>query len=537
MSRKVLMLGVDGAPLNLVTKWAGEGELPNLRRLLDSGGHGVLASRVDLTPPAWSSIYTGKNPGKHGIFDFMRHKPGTYDFVPVSSLARGCADLWETLSSQGFTVGVLNAPLTYPPRPVNGFLVSGFLTPGDETEYTYPRSLKAELRSAAPGFRPSSSNELQVSMRKEAYAADTLRKLEGLREAAIYLQKRETDFFAVFVSETDFVSHWFWEDMLRQGQSASGGVKSGTSRVILDTYRAVDRMLGDLTEGLKEDVHVIVLSDHGSTYLRRFFHTNYFLYSKGLLQFRRDLRTGVKQAFYRSGITQGLYRLILRTNLYWMHYALRPITLSVSDVEWQRTVAYARGYGQIYLNVRGREPAGVVAKENLEETRRKIIENLNQVRDPKGDVRAMEAVYSKEEIFHGDQLDYAPDIQLVMAEGYEAFPWATMADDVFTDYIDRTGTHNTQGMLLLSGPGVRNGSFSNATVTDVAPTILYLMGVPIPTDLDGRFLSQAFTDEYVGSNPPRFANPSGPDTGRKDFEFSPEDEKAIEDNLRSLGYV
>ena len=529
----MLLFGIDGAPFELITKWARQGELPNLGRLLDEGAFGVLRSEVDLTPPGWSSIYTGKNPGKHGIYDFTRHVPGTYDFTPVSSATRDSPDLWELLSSQGITVGVLNAPLTFPVRPVNGFLVSGFLTPGEGADFTFPKGLKDELRTAVPGYRPSSSNELQVSLRRDSYVTDTFGNLDNLRKAALHLQRKGTDLYAVFVSETDFVSHWFWESMTTM---SSGEGSSKYSRVILDVYKSVDAMLGGLLESLGDETYVAVVSDHGSTRLRRFFHTNFFLYSSGLLGFKPGLRSGAKKALFRSGVTQRLYRFILRRNMYWMHYLLQPVTLSVSDLEWRDTVAYSRGYGQIFLNVKDREPLGTVEKKDAERVRAGIIAQLRNVRDPLGGVSPIEAVYSKEEIYSGPHLDSAPDIQLVMRDGYEAFPWASIADSAFTDNIDRTGTHNTEGIVILRGPGVRKGRIAGATVLDVAPTVLNLLGAMIPSETDGKFLSEAFEDEFVRLHPPRYAETTE-EKKEGEFKFSREDQELIEENLRSLGYM
>ncbi|MGI0090717.1 MAG: alkaline phosphatase family protein, partial [Nitrososphaerales archaeon] len=185
--KKVLFIGIDGAPFDLVMKWAKRGELPNIDKLLTGGAYGVLKSQLDVTPPAWSSIYTGKNAGKHGIFDFMHNKLGTYNFVPSNSTMRNSKDVWQILSDHGLKVCVLNAPLTFPVRPVNGYLVSGFLTPGEGVSYTYPKSLKDELKAAVPGFHPSSANELQLNLNKDAYVKTIEEELENIRKASLYL--------------------------------------------------------------------------------------------------------------------------------------------------------------------------------------------------------------------------------------------------------------------------------------------------------------------------------------------------------------
>jgi len=534
--RKILFIGIDGAPFDLVMKWAEQGELPNIRHLLDKGAFGELKSVLDITPPAWSSIYTGKNAGKHGIFDFMHRKVGTYDFAPANSTMRDSEDIWETLSKHGLKVGVVNAPLTFPVRPVNGFLISGFLTPGKGADYTYPASLKSEIRNLAPLFHPSSANELTLNLNKDAYMEDIAEELENLVKVSKYLMKKDDyDFFAVFISETDHVQHWFWENMRNKG-GTSEGPKDKYSDVILNTYRTTDSIVGELLEGLDDDTTVVLVSDHGGTHLGRFFQTNYFLHSIGMLNFKTDFKSTLKQALYERGITQKLYQFLRSKQLFLLHYLLKPITLTVSDIDWERTAAYSSGYGQIYLNVRGRESRGIVPKRRVDEIRNFILEKLNEIRDPESGKNPIEAVYRREEIFSGPHLDEAPDILLVLSEGYEAFPWSSIADRLFTESVNRSGTHTTHGIIIMSGKNIRTERLDGATVLDVAPTILGIMNVPIPSDFDGHVLKNALSPEFLELNPIQFSKAEQKEL-RQEYELTKEEQEKIEENLRSLGYI
>jgi predicted AlkP superfamily phosphohydrolase/phosphomutase len=535
--KRVLLVGLDGAPYDLVKRWTDEGELPNLKELIRAGGFGVLYSRLDETPPAWSSIYTGKNPGKHGVFDFQFRKPGTHEFVPVNSTRRDGKDIWEILGEQGLRVGVLNAPIAYPAREVNGVLVAGFLTPGEDVSYTFPESLQAEIKAAVPGFRHSSADEIQLNLQKEKYVQAIYDKVENLGKAARYLISRDQfDFFSLIISETDHVQHWFWDKM-------EGGPGTKYEDVILNTYKIADRVLGDIVKEYANEGYVVVVSDHGGTRLKRLFHTNYFLHSIGMLSFRRSIPVRAKQGLYSLGVTQGLFGLVARTKVYPLRYLLRPLSLTLKDVDWNKTRAYSFGYGQIYLNVGGAggQTSGDAAKNVTDEDiRTPIIEALLGAVDTETGTKPIVGAWRREEMFSGPHASEAPDIQVSLAEGYEAFPWASIADRVFSPNTSRSGGHNTRGIVLVKGEGIKQGDIAGAAVTDIAPTILYLMGVGVPPDMDGHILTQAFTEEHLRTDPPKAASSEAKHPGnddKKQYSLSDDEEQVIEKNLRSLGYI
>jgi predicted AlkP superfamily phosphohydrolase/phosphomutase len=534
--KKVLLVGLDGAPYDLVKKWTDEGELPNLKELIRAGAFGVLYSKLDETPPAWSSIYTGKNPGKHGVFDFQFRKPGTHEFVPVNSTRRDGKDIWEILSDQGLRVGVLNAPIAYPPREVNGVLVAGFLTPGEDVPYTFPEGLQAELKAAVPGFRHSSADEMQLNLQKEKYVQAIYDKVENLGKAARYLISRDKfDFFSLIISETDHVQHWFWDKMEDEAEKYAD--------VILKTYRIADRVLGEIIGEYSKDAYVMVVSDHGGVRLRRLFHTNYFLHSIGMLSFKRSIPVRAKQGLYSLGVTQGLFGLVARTKIFPLRYLLKPLSLTLGDVDWKTTRAYSFGYGQIYLNANGaaNQTGGeTAAGVQGDDVRTRLIEALLGAVDTETGAKPILSASRREEMFFGPHAGEAPDVQLSLAEGYEAFPWASIADRAFSPNTSRSGGHNTRGIVLLRGEGVKQGNITGAAVTDVAPTILYLLGIAVPPEMDGRALIQAFTEDHVRVDPLKTrsdeAKPSGKGE-KKEYALSNEEEEVIEKNLRSLGYI
>lgn len=519
--RKVILIGLDGAPYDLVKRWADQGKLPNMSKLMGRGSHGTLFSPLDVTPPAWSTIYTGKNPGKHGVYDFAHRAPGSYEFGFANSTTRRSADVWEILSRAGLKVAVVNTPLTFPVRPVNGVMVSGFLTPRFSPKYTYPQSLKSELEKAAPGFGPSIPGILVQRLSRKAYVRLIGRRLDNLAKAVGYLIKKEDfQFFAVVASETDFIQHWYWRDMVEgRGKFADA---------VLSIYKKADEMVGELVSAAGEEAYVMIVSDHGGAPRKGVFHTNEFLYKIGALRFRQNLGSRVRAAMWRGGMTGKLHRTFLRYNVFFLKLLINPLVLTTSDVDFAKSWAYSEGYGQIYFNVEGREPNGKVAASKVGAFADSIVRELQRL--PAGSVGGkIDRIYKKDEMFTGPYLQSAPDIQFTMLDGYEA-------DTQFLEEIERSGTHNHFGTLIVSGEGTRTEELEGASVADIAPTILGILGVPIPREMDGHFLAVAFTKAKADSFSVRVSEEAQGELSEK-YEFSEAERETIEKNLRSLGYV
>jgi len=528
---KLLVIGLDSASLDLLVPWIERKKLPHLGNLLRKGAHGNLFSPLPLSPPAWSSIYTGKNPGKHGIYDFSRRQQSSYSFKPINSTQRAGKDFWEILSDEGLRVGIVNAPIAYPPRKVNGFMITGFMTPGENCEYTYPASLKKELQSVFPDFRVSQSHELLLKFRRELYLKEIHKTVDNIGKVALHLLgKSDCDFFSVFFSETDHVQHWFWDSLDEDRQNGKQG------NPILDVYEQVDRIVGQLLEKVDEETWVLVVSDHGGCRLKRFFHPNVFLNSIGALTFQRKPKTLLRLALYRLGITQGLYKFAFSQRLDLLKFLLKPIALSHSDIEWSRTLAFSAGSGQIFINLVGREEKGFVTPKDYDKTRMMLVNKLRTVKDQTNDQHPFDQVYLGEEIFSGPYAQEGPDIQIIAKPTYEIFPWTTIADSVFTPNIERTGTHTAQGLYILGGTGVSPGLKENATVVDIAPTILYILGVPVPSVMDGRVMKQAFSEEFLAKHSIE-RKVIGESERRETNELSEDEQALVEERLRAMGYL
>ncbi|MGH9953004.1 MAG: alkaline phosphatase family protein, partial [Nitrososphaeraceae archaeon] len=248
MAERTMVIGWDSSDFDLLAPWIEKGYMPNLKKLMDNSRWGKLSS---VYPPqtanAWSTIVTGKNSGKHGIFDFMQFKPNSYDFFPVNATNRAAKDVWEILSENGRSVVVVGVPLTYPIRHVNGYMISGFMTPNESVDYSYPLSLKDEIQQKIPGYTVNPSQVYEGNTDDEDYVKllfDVLNKhIEGVEYLA---RNKEWDFFMAVFNETDWCLHRFWStlDPNHPQYSLSRAKKYGT--VIRDVHVRLDSALGVL---------------------------------------------------------------------------------------------------------------------------------------------------------------------------------------------------------------------------------------------------------------------------------------------------
>ncbi|HSJ54744.1 MAG TPA: alkaline phosphatase family protein, partial [Anaerolineae bacterium] len=311
--------------------------------------------------------------------------------------------------------------------------------------------------------------------------------------------------------------------------------------------------IGRLLEHAGDDTLVIVLSDHGMGQANNFIVLNNWLLDAGLLGLKRDPWTRWKEFLFHRGFTlRNVHQLADRLHLaqqaeyvagYFVDHLLKLAFLSFLDVDWSRSRAYSFGrhLGSIYVNVKGREPEGIVEPGQEYEAVRDEIERLALgFRDPHTGRQLIGEVLRREEVYNGPYLDRAPDLILRPKEPSDIF--FGLADfghrDTVSTVYRYSGMHRDYGMLILNGPGVRRGSsVEGAVIHDVAPTILHTMDLPVPADMDGQVLQDAFEGEYTAAFPVRHTEP-GEGTGDQDtIDYTEEGEKEIMQRLEGLGYL
>jgi len=544
----IFCIGLDGATFDLIKPFIAQGKLPTLHKLMQQGAWSELRSTVPpVTASAWSSFMTGKNPAAHGLFDFMRRRADSYDLVPVSARERDGKAVWDLIGASGKRVIVMNVPVTWPPAPVNGVLITGMLTPRDTLHYTYPPELADELR-AAIGEYIIYSDEVYSHGRGEIFLRALKHSAEQRVRAAEYLLHHyPADFFMLVFPETDTVSHglwWAYDPTHHEHDAArAAALRDG----ILEIYQHIDALLARLLEHLPPSGTVLVMSDHGHGPVRYFLYVNNWLAQRGYLRFKPNLAAQLKRVAFQLGLTpRFVYSILLALGLGKLRRTLdkrragrgllKRWFLSFNDVDWTRTRAYSIGYiGEVHINLKGREPQGIVEPgAEYEHLRDQLIADLRTLTLPDG-TSAIETIWKKEEIYHGAHLDEAPDI-LFLPRNLETIAFGDFefgSNKVLEESFGVSSSHRMNGIFIASGAGIKNtGEFRGAQLIDLAPTILHLLDLPVPNDMDGRVLTEILTDaravQYGGTSAGHTTTSEG---------YTEAEEQEVLERLADLGYI
>jgi predicted AlkP superfamily phosphohydrolase/phosphomutase len=543
MSR-VLAIGIDGATFDLIHPWAELGDLPNLARLMVEGVQGPLESTLPpVTSPAWPTFATGKNPGKHGVFDFIRPLGGRFELINSSSLR--APTLWDILSQSRHTVGIMNVPVTYPPKPLNGFVIGGLLSPTVGT-ISYPADLLDQYAGQLPPYRIAPGVQYKEG-NEEAFTADLVELVDRRGQYALRLmQDHPYDFLMFHFQATDLLQHAMWKyvDPSHNRFDAAGAASFGPA--FKRVYQHIDAYVGQMIERLTDDTTVIVMSDHGFGPLHYTVNLNLFLLDQGLLQLKKGAWTRLKTGLFRAGLTPAsIWHLIERAglqNYVWQvsRSARNRVVsrfLSFDDVDWSRTLAYSIGHvGQIYINLRGREPEGIVEPgAQRAAVQQRVIDALRQLSHPETDEPMVDQVIPGDTIVSGPYASRSADLHLVL-DGYRAIAFPLFAADrhIVTRQIrGDSGCHRRHGIFIAWGSGIRSGaSVEDARIMDLAPTILHLMGLAVPDDMDGRVLTSALSLTRPVTYVRTMEEAQGPGAA-----LSGEETAEVEERLRSLGYL
>jgi predicted AlkP superfamily phosphohydrolase/phosphomutase len=430
-------------------------------------------------------------------------------------------------------------------------MLCSFLTPSQESEYTYPPPLKQELIDACGPF-PMRMSEKGRGVDPAVFVrACKQLELDRARSVHYLLREKAWDLFIYVLETTDNLQHEIWHLVDQTHPMHDPPTAARVLPAILDYYETVDRLLGEMVALVPEDTLIIVLSDHGFGPFHKFFHINNWLAANGWLVFKRSPVSLLKRLAFKLGVTPintlkwltalGLSDVRKNVKRGRGGRLLRRFFLSFNDVDWSRTKAFSVGnFGQVYLNVKGQRPQGPVDPSEYEALRDAIITAAKELRDPEDGSQVVPIVYRREEIFHGLSAPRLPDLVLHTDRAkYVSFGHADFGSNrMIEPSTGQTGHHHMNGVIGLRGPGVRAGAkLKGASLMDPAPTILHYLGLPVPEYIDGRVLSEAFTDEFNAENPIAFSQ-AGPGEGTgSDSVYSEAEEEIVLQKLRDLGYV
>ncbi len=552
-NRKLVVIGLDGGSFSVIDPLIEEGKLPNIEKLIKVGVSGPLLSTMPpVTGPAWVSFMTGKPPGAHGLFDFVRPVANEYRRKIVNYNDIKSETLWSILSKNGKNLGIINVPLTYPPPKVNGFLISGMLTPGIESEYTYPPSLAEELEKKF--------GQYTLDIWWQHYEHDTIRTfLQDLmvctdkrREVILhFIRNREWDFFMTVFIGTDRIQHALWNFLMPAEGRKLSKIEAEIRELIIQYYEKVDDIIGTIVDAIDGKANLMIMSDHGFGPLKGKFFINRWLEELGLLSYNpikiKKFRLRTKVVPLLKQIVRKAAPLNLKKKLT-ERISKNPEKMGAYSfldcIDWSKTVAYAASNTEqgIYINLAGREPGGIVKPgKDWNEARNVVINRLKDIRAPQTNEKLVSRIHKREDIYSGHYVNNAPDIIFFLKEG-EYLADVRPMNYLFekTSWKTGTGTHRMEGIFVGYGKDIKAGlRITDAEIIDLAPTILNLMGTRIPDDMEGNVLTHIFTDEFLNDNPSQYVEgPDGvPSYQQKDGIYSDKESAELETQLKGLGYL
>ncbi|MHC4477887.1 MAG: alkaline phosphatase family protein [Planctomycetota bacterium] len=493
MAKRVFIFEVSGPTLDFIRKYADQ--LPAIRHFLDNGAWSQLKGPLQpVLPTSFGTLLSGKNPGKTGLFDSFKFPAGCYERKPFSSDSLGFETFYQHLSKAGIQVGLLNVPLTWQLPEVNGFLVSG--DEGIGEDYAYPSEIQDQLKNSGYFVPFGASYSPGREMNFFKHCLDVLE----MRRCALRLlfRNQQWQFGMLTLYVFGELMHAFWKYYDRRHPDFRPVSEVfGSVDPFLEGLKSIDRILNEITELSGPDSLIILLGAWGHRLEHSKVHLNTFLEQKGYLRFKKTLTSGIKYIFYQTGLTASMAEKVFhRLNLYkFIRYKMKSgqraavsssTFLSYQDVDWSRTKAVAMGYlGQIFLNVYEHRPAGVVRKDDYPSERGRLRRLLEDLRDPSSGRQIVDRVFSREEIYSGQELMNAPDLVVKFREGYSGESGFSGGSKLVTKSPpNHSSDHWTESMFLASGRGIRPGEVK-ARLEDIAPTVLHYLAVNVSQDYDG----------------------------------------------------
>ena len=494
---KVLIVSFDGGVWSNLKPLADSGLMPNLKGLLNTGKHSNLEStNPPVTPPAWTAFMTGCNPGKTGVFDFYEYQVGSYKPSLTTSNSIQVDTLWRVLSNNGLRVGVVDVPINYPPKEVNGFIVSGWERPSNKKVFTYPPELGPKLIEKL-GDYPICLRTFDRQGTKDVDFLNSLIEITTkVGDAALFLLETEqTDFFMVHFQTTDIIQHSFWPQIATFNFNSTNPVM----KKIWEFYTHLDSYLGKLMAKTTSDSTFFLVSDHGFGPVKRRMATSIWLKENGYLKIKDDigtqLRTQVKStAIKMVNKIDALARLKNRIKVKAEEEKEQRVIVpraGYDPIDYKETRAFSgigTVYGTIQLNLMGREPEGTVPEKEAESLKEEIIQKLSNVKDPMLGLPFIKSIYKKEAIYSGSALSKIPDLIVIPHEGFYLFS-GIQEKELFCEASPLSlGNHVKEGILACMGNHAERLNLLNPGITDVFPTILDIFGIKQLPYIDGKSL-------------------------------------------------
>ncbi len=467
---KVFVLGIDGAfPEFFFGEWLDE--LPNIKNLIENGGYAKLNSTIPpLSAVAWSSIYTGKSPADTGIFEYIYRKNFSYNDVHIiTSKNLNEKTVWQIASENNKRSIICYLILTWPIKSFNGYSIGDSLAPSEEDiQSIYPKELKEEIKEVLKEIPLSNFSEFRNASKgsnfREISKEEVIEGIYNLTEKQIEVMKymiknKQWDLFFGIVGTSDRMNHAFWRYMDKGHRKYEKGSKF--ENTLKDYYKFVDKKLGELMALLDKDTKIIILSDHGITRMHTRINLTDWLIKKGYMVLKEPIK---EKCEFKFGM-----------------------------VDWKKTKVFAIGAyeGQIFINLKDREPEGIVEKKDYDEIIEELADKLKQIRGDDGKILDTK-IFKKRDYFIGKCRDIAPDIVVYFDNLHYGCNNSLIGNETLWSPNTAKGSddacHSKQGIFIIKNGVFKNKNLREIDVLDVAPTILNELDIKIPEDMKGKII-------------------------------------------------
>jgi len=536
MSSRVILFGLDGATYTVLDDLVRRGVMPFFGAFRERSAAGTLMSVVPpLTPPAWTSMVTGRSPGYHGITNFLQFESETSRYVRVVTSREVCSEtIWSMVCRQGKRAGSLNFVAHNPPPKIDGYVIPGWIPWRWVKRHSHPKGLIDGLKETLAGF---DVKELAVDFNEEqkAIAGAELADYEPWIDLHIRREKQwfailehqlrhdPCDLVGIVLDGVDKLQHLLWQylDPALEPEAPDETFVRIRERC-WDYFRAVDGFLERTVRLAGDDAYVLVASDHGFCGTSELLYINNWLEQEGFLTWSATAEVTPDDSAELG--------------------EAHPYHLTEFDLDRTKAFAISASNNGIYIPVKGDRYEQGLSPEAYEPFRRELIDRLlTGCVDPETGERLVTRIWTKEEAFAGPKMQLAPDLTLELRD--KGFFSVLRGTGVLRKRPMVAGIHHPEGVLLASGPGVAAGTrFAPMQMVDVAPTILYAMGLAIPEDLEGRVVTEIFDPSYVDGRVPvmgaRTERPAHlPPEEPSDLADDAESEEQVMMRLRALGYI
>lgn len=535
LDRQTVLIGLDGASFTVLDHLMEEGNMPFLKELISSGCRGELTSIVPpLTPPAWTSVITGCRPGTHGIFNFLQFEsPGSRYIKWVSFRDIQRETIWTIVNRHGMRAGSLNFIGMNPPPPVSGYVIPGFVSWRWLKKNSYPENLFDRLHNI-PGF---DTKEMALNFKEEDKAVKGCQKEEYEDWILLHI-RRERQWFrvmhylmktdpchltAVVFDGLDRIQHLCWR-FLDPDYALKPLLpwEEKVRQLCLQYFREVDEFVREIVSMAGPQASTFIVSDHGFGPTKEILYINQWLQEQGYLKWKGDIKPSWEEREHLG--VESPYRSLL-------------------NLDWKKTSAYAATASSngIIIQVAGKRGKEGISPDEYLPFRDELMEKLQkECVDPKTGEPLISKVWTREEAFGGGYIDCAPDLTLALRDS--GFVSINPSDVYYRSRSQIMGTHRPEGVFVAVGPGIQKGQvLPPLSIVNVAPSLLYSLGIPIPADMDGEVVTEIFDSAFLQTHPIETGEPTIPP---ERYQGAPppqtedaEGQEQIMLRLKSLGYV